>query len=82
MPELSKEQRMEKVEQVKKFLIDHCDAGAEENNEDWFYKRDLETPLADMLADILHFCEFSGTDFNSALEQARKYFEEERERDW
>jgi hypothetical protein len=48
--------------------------------------RDLETAISDLLADLMHWCDFQGPighaqepiGFNTALERARDYYREER----
>ena len=40
---------------------------------------DPETVLGDLLADLMHFCDARGTDFDSALERGRNHHSEEIE---
>lgn len=38
---------------------------------------DGETILGDLLADLMHWCDRNGVDFNDMLERARDHYEEE-----
>ena len=38
---------------------------------------DLETVVADMIADLRHWCDRNGQDFNAELARALRYYEDE-----